>query len=465
MNLLRYLLPAAVILGMNILSADHGHGEHQEHGAHEHEHGGGDHEHGNYNHEKDNLFDEDVRELEGDGDINEREENATKKEGTQQADDRGYDVEISGDLRADWSHRVERANGHRLLGVRRDGFLDAGNNDTDIEFNLRLDYKAERTWASAHLQFDNAAGIKQPKDECPRDNCGGFFGSGDCDNICLRRAYMGYNISCNPCFKVDVELGRRGNLYMVFDSKVQFVSRFDGLLLKISSKMDCIDWYLNTAGFLIDERTNHYGWVSETGFYNIYKTSIDFKYSFIWWIKNGRNRCGERDPKGFRYGISQFTAYYHMDPFWSWCRPSYFYGAFVVNHDVYHSNPTRTRCEPNRFGHFDAANLAGYIGFNMGKVVTKPNEWAIDLQYQWVQAKSIPDGDISGIGRGSRNKSNFTRDLTGNTNFHGWRAELLYAITENISLDFTLEATRQLDTTFGGTRSYSKVEVEMIYAF
>lgn len=459
MKMFRYLLLTVFVLGMNILYAEHSH-NHQEHGEEMHEHG--DHQHQQHEHHHHHDHDH------GNNTVDERDTEAvknyliTKKE--EDKDESCSKVAISGDLRVDYSHRNEKANGKHLTGKRKDGIVEAAKNDTDVEFNLRFDYKAGRTWACAQLQFDNAAGIKRFGDKCPSNNCGGFFGSGDCDNICLRKSYIGYNLNCNQCFYVDLEIGRKGNLYNVFSSKVQFVSRFDGLLLKVSSKMKCIDWYLNSAVFLIDELTDHYGYVTETGLYNINNTSIDCKYSFIWWPNHGKNTCGVRNPKGFRYAISQFSTYYHIDPIWSWCKPSYFYGAFLVNHDVYHSNPVDTRCRAKLDGKFPSANLAWYVGFYMGDVV-KAGDWTVELRYEWVQAKSIPDGDVSGIGRGITNRGNFTRDLTGNTNYHGWRFETLYGLTDHLSIDLILERSRQLSKKFGGTRSYSKIEVELIYAF
>ena len=48
------------------------------------------------------------------------------------------------------------------------------------------------------------------------------------------KAYMGYNICASGCTRIDVELGRRP-LWTVFDSRIQFGSRFDGLLLRYST--------------------------------------------------------------------------------------------------------------------------------------------------------------------------------------------------------------------------------------
>ncbi|MCE5315767.1 MAG: hypothetical protein LLG04_00190, partial [Parachlamydia sp.] len=85
---------------------------------------------------------------------------------------------------------------------------------------------------------------------------------------------------------------------------------------------------------------------------------------------------------------------------------------------------------------------------------------------QVVQAFAIPDGDVSGIGRGNvldESVTGFT--ARGNTNFEGWRFEGLYAITDNLTLDTIIEFSREYDKKIGGTHRYSKLELETIYAF
>ena len=64
---------------------------------------------------------------------------------------------------------------------------------------------------------------------------------------------------------IDIELGRR-NLYDVFDSRVQFLSRFDGVTLKYSNAREGLGGiYLYGAGFVVDEKVNQFGWASELG--------------------------------------------------------------------------------------------------------------------------------------------------------------------------------------------------------
>ena len=309
---------------------------------------------------------------------------------------------------------------------------------------------------------------------------GGWKGSGECDDLCLKKAYIGYNICCCGDTRFDVELGRR-RLYNVFDSEVQFLSQFDGLLLKYISSWDCVaDWYLYVGGFVIDERSNHFGWVTEAGFLNICNSGIDFKYSFIDWKKRGSNRCGgasdetianrndARNPLGFAYQISQFTLKYHFDPEML-CVPAYFYSAFLVNHGSRGELPCGTLVDDyeNKTVTYDIGrkNLAWYAGMRFGEVVYC-GDWAFDLQYQYVQALAIPDKDVSGIGRGNvRDDSITDGGMRGNTNYKGWRLEALYAVTDNLTLDALIEASRQINKNIGGRHRHSMLKVEAIYAF
>lgn len=377
--------------------------------------------------------------------------------------EKACNLTISGDVRTEWRHLNERQGGNELRGHRLTdpiSGLPISKNDFDIEFNLRFDYVCDRAWAVAHIQFDNSAGVDDNGQPCRVEDgeliCAdpeGYHGSGFCEDVCLKKAYMGYNICCDGASRFDVELGRR-NLYNAFDSKVQFLSRFDGILLTYSTCLECIsDFYVKAAAFVVDERVNHFAYVAEVGFVNIYDSCIDFKYSFIDWRKNGINRCCATNPKGFKFLVSQWTLCYHFNPEML-CMPARVYGAFLLNHQG-----------KLVLDHHRARNIGWYVGFTIGEVVQE-GDWSIDVQYQVVGAGVIPDNDVSGIGRGNTYKESVTSCTgRGNTNFRGWRIEGLYAITDNLSLDSILEWSRQDDTSIGGRHHYSKFELEAIYAF
>lgn len=392
---------------------------------------------------------------------------------------------ISGDVRTEWRHIKETLNGRNIRGGK--DFLDArclpfSRNDFDIEFNLRFDYVCKRAWAVAAIAFDNSAGVDKGDHECNRDEGGqeckdgrkanlirkdpcGFYGSGSFDEICLKKAYWGYTVwECGDSY-FDVELGRR-NLYNAFDSRLQFLSQFDGLLVEYGTAWDCLaTFYWKAAGFLVDERVNHFGWVTEIGFLDIADMGLDLKYSLIDWRKRGRSRCGVRDPNGFRYITSQWTAAYNFnkDVF---NRRAKLYGAFLYNHGKARAalgelcDDEAGACE---LGKRDPRGW--YIGFSLGEVV-KEGDWALDIQYQWLGATAVPEEDSAGIGTGNVLKKSTTVDGYGYNNFRGWHFEALYALTDNLSVDAIFDYSKQIKKSIGcAKRSYRKIELEFIYAF
>jgi carbohydrate-binding DOMON domain-containing protein len=128
------------------------------------------------------------------------------------------------------------------------------------------------------------------------------------------------------------------------------------------------------------------------------------------------------------------------------------YGAYLVNHNNPHGNPGNQ-------------NDAWYVGFELGEVYGA-GDWAFRTQYEYVQAYSIPDMDVSGIGRGNVLNDSVTSAVRrGNTNYKGWKFEFLYAITDNLNVDTIFEFSRAIDKNIGGGHHYSKFEIEAIYAF
>lgn len=380
---------------------------------------------------------------------------------------------ISGDIRFGWASVTERVNCQRLRGgsgvarqvegtdtiirsTDRTAGIPYSNNEFEVELNLYFDYVCDRSWGVAWLQFDNYAGLERGGKPCTLDPQG-LYGSGTCEQICLKKAYMGYNICADGCSRFDIELGRRP-LYNVFDSRVQFQSRFDGILFRYARNFGCYgDFYWNTGLFVIDERINHYGYVSELGILNYCGYGVDLKYSFIdWrsWLSDDTNRCGTKHPAGADYQISQITAHYNFMTD-CLCTPVKIYGAFLYNHAA----RKREITDENK------DNIAWYLGFIAGRVC-REGDWAFDANYQVVEAQAIPDRDVSGIGdRSNVLRETFTADGRGFTNYRGWRFEALYALTDNLTIDAILEFLRQDRRAAGGKHDYSKFEVQAIYAF
>lgn len=402
------------------------------------------------------------------------------------------DLTFSGDIRFEYRNIHEDEIGKRLRGGKHgkkcvDGKrigLPISNNDFDIEFNLRMDYLGECTWAVARVQYDDSAGVDDSDLDC-RINPAGYHGSGACDDLCLKMAYWGAHLYKHECEKFDIELGRR-NLYNVFDSRIQFLSRYDGLALRYNNCRDWLgNWYWYFGAFVVDERVNHFAWLTEVGFINILKSGFDLKYSIIDWQKRGENRCGFRNPPAFKFVNSQVSAAYNFNAEVI-RRKAKIFGAFVYNHlgqkvtwfkwkdenRVCPGSPY-VRTKKGRWKLSDDViaktaknqNKAWYVGALIGEV-DKEGDWSAEVRYEWVQAFAIPDDDISGIGRGNCLDDQITAaGGRGNGNYKGWHFEALYAITDNLTIDAQFEFSQALNKSIGGNHHFHKFEVETIYAF
>ena len=441
---------------------------------------------------------------------------------------------VSGDVRTEWRHMNEVYKNKQLRGGNAyepcDKCLPVSRNDFDAEFNLRFEYVLEKAWAAAHLQFDNPMGVSD--NDCCCDTCNNcskkekktkkkknssdenieslgpsesdeykdptckhrkcaydrFHGSGNGRNVDLKRAYMGYNFYTKDDARFDVELGRR-KMYDLFESEIQFLSRFDGIVFEYSDKAEGFaDWYIKVAGFLIDERTNHFGCAMEAALFNIRDTGLDIKYSLIDWEKRGRSRCrgrgpcsqsescsedccsssnsycninkdknnengncacldGSRNPVGFKYLNSQLTFTYHLNPELL-NRPTEIYGAIVRNH---YANDIRRDHKHKGF--------AGYVGLTIGKV-KREGDWSLDMQYQYVQENAIAFDDQAGICLGDIQSDCCGGVLT--PGYKGVKVEALYAITDHLSLDSIVEYA---SSSQHAHHQYWKFELEAIYAF
>ncbi len=420
---------------------------------------------------------------------------------------------VSGDLRTEYSHLNEKYEGKQLRG--RGGYnpcddcLPISRNDLDVEFNLRFEYVTEKAWAAAHLQFDNSCGISNNR--CCCDGCHSkcssssssdesssqgsgcnisgledesadkkcaynrFHGSGQGGDVDLKRAYVGYNFYTCGDARFDVELGRR-KMYDVFESEIQFLSRYDGILFEYSNTTENFaDWYVKLGGFMIDERTNHFGWATEIAFFDIFDSKLDVKYSFIDWTKRGRSRCapfidkesssgscsndseeesnkekcGGHNPRGFRYRNSQLILTYHLDPELL-CRPVEVYAAALWNH----------ACKSQNEDH-KSKGLGAYAGITIG-TVKKEGDWSVDLQYQYVQESAIAFDDENGIGLGDVLSDCCDPHYLPGAGYKGFRLEGLYAITDNLSIDALIEYA---DSTNKTAHDFLKFKLETIYAF
>lgn len=358
-------------------------------------------------------------------------------------------LKINCSVRTNILYRNEKQDGVNL----RSG-VDLGHWDFDAEFNLKLAYKCGKTYSKMRLQCYNPMGIETGIKNCTRDPQA-MHGSGRCSDICLRDAWVGYHVLDCKCYVLDIEVGRR-RLYSLFDSRIQFSERFDGAAFKLLEHVsDKSDVYLKGAVFLIDSRSNHCGYVTEIGIFNLYETMIDLKYSWILWDKFGTNRCGTRDPSGTFYNNSQWTMAYNFNPGYLNDRAK-FYGAFLINHDACPLADINNSKE----------NKGWYVGFIIGdEDLRDPGDWAFDINYQYVEAQAVSDRDVRGVKRGNVRRETFTRNNRGNANYKGMHIEGVYAITRCLSIDAMYQFSSQIENGLGGNHTYSKAEVDFIYSF
>ena len=107
----------------------------------------------------------------------------------------------------------------------------------------------------------------------------------------------------------------------------------------------------------------------------------------------------------------------------------------------------------------------------------KQGDWAIDANYQWVEAQAYPDFDNLGIGRGNAagvglyteningsGGGTTQKNAVGNTNFKGFEIEGLYAITNNLTVQKTFRYSNTLEISMRPYEKYRKYEMECIHA-
>ena len=346
-------------------------------------------------------------------------------------------LRLSGDIRSGWQYRTNKTDPTNS-GTRTtvDGF---NHHKSSVNTNLMLDYKCDRSWGVAQLEFENNAGTSYhgtindgSSTRSVLDSDDICQGSGSCNAICLKKAYMGYNICSDGYSRWDLEVGRR-RFYNVFDSRIQFQSFFDGLLLNYASQLDCTDVYGKLAGFVVDYNSPHYGWVFELGALNIQDSGFDAKYSYIDWASDRRLRDDTTSGSGWAFRNSQLSVNYHFVPE-VLCVPAKLYGAFLVNHAS--TKNVRTANKHECYG--------WYLGFLVGEVV-RAGDWSVDVNYQNVQAQAVADCEVSGISRGNTGNRFFNvgpataLDSIGNANYSGFRFDSLYAVTDNLNLEAVYE--------------------------
>ncbi len=357
----------------------------------------------------------------------------------------GGQLSISGDVHAEM----------QAASMVKDGVAQRGrgsekpSNQYDIEFNLLLDYRTERSWLSSRIRFDNDAGILNE-----------HFGSGKSDKIKLERAYWGYRLLDGDRHTMYLDMGRRGPMVNIFDSRLQFISNFDGVVLKDSYAVDNVgDLYYQLGAFLVNEKKDQAAYVGEMGIINIANTGFYSKYSLIDWDTKDTHHI----PVQFHFIISQLILGYKWIP-QVLDKPVAIYLASLYNH----------RARPTTFSDGKKANYGGYFGLYIG-ALKLAGDWSFDANYQILAAQCVPDFDVSGIGMGSSSDDGFyarkgekvveRSQAEGNVNYRGFELTLQYLISNNLNLFQQWKQSITLDNGIGPHRRYKQYEVDFIYSF
>lgn len=382
-----------------------------------------------------------------------------RQKGMVSIQEKGGGLMLGGDIRTEWDHIHSQNGSHHLRGHdAKEHHVPLPTNEFDVEVNLVMDYKADRSWGKIQVQYDNAAGVPirgaNELGEGYVSHKNTLFGSGTLNKVALRKAYMGYNVVEAGTSRFDVEVGRR-RLYDVFDSQVQFYSLFDGLTLKYANSVEGVaDFHVKAAAFVIDQNANHFGWVGEIGLLNLGDEGLDAKYSMIRWNKAGRNRYGHKNCHGHEFKISQFLLAYNFSP--DFLRhKTQVYGAFLRNHDARNHHGAQGKKEAN----------AWYAGVKIGEI-KRQGDWSVGASYQWVQPYAIPEGDVRGIGRDNpKNISLYASKKHGFANYKGYEVEGLYNLTDNLTLEAAYSRVHQCTHRVGGKHRASVFALSTIYSF
>jgi hypothetical protein len=389
--------------------------------------------------------------IDASGDIDQRDIQAlrewvnTKRQVT--VNEKGGALSISGEVRTEM-----QATGETRGGEKQRGLGSRTNLPTrayDIEVNIMMDYRTDRTWASIKLEFDNDMGI--------------FTGSKN--KIKLERAWMGGRIVDAETFTFDTELGRRV-MNSIFDSKVEGDSLFDGILLRYDHGFDNVgEFFIHSGALIVNDRHDHYAYATEIGMLNIANTGLYTKYLWIDWdTKDYKN---ESLNEIFDFMPNQFQLGYRFLP--------KKLGKVITTYAAALYNPL---AKQRKITNHKRSNWGGYFGFIIGEL-RKAHDWSFEAYYQVMQAQVVPDFDSAGIGlgnavstglyntmlNGTGTRVTSRHDAAGNGNFRGYSLNLDYLLTNNFTLQQKWNQAITLDTDIGPFRRYKSYELELIYGF
>lgn len=369
----------------------------------------------------------------------------TKRQVT--VNEKGGSLSISGEVRSEMQASYEKRNGVSQRGARTPFHVPHAT--YDVEVNLMFDYRTDRTWGSVKLEFDNNAGVF----------------NGTLSKIKLERAYFGGRYVKTEDMTMDFEIGRR-RIVTIVDSKLQGDSFFDGIFARWDQDFEHIaKAYVHAGVFLIDELRSQYGYLGELGLLDIADSGFYTKYLLIDW--HTKNLHNDLNNLRFRFLTNQLLLGYKFIPSKLNKLVVIYVGGLV--------NPIAKQL---KITNHKRANWGGYAGFSIGEL-KKAGDWAMDANYQVVQAQAVPQFDATGIGTGNASGGGFytvnfngtgaptTRRTAGGsgTNFQGYTITLEYLITNNLVIFQSWAQSHSLDSSIGPTQRFKQYEIEFNYGF
>lgn len=379
------------------------------------------------------------------------------------------DFSLSGDVKAQWRNVQEHLtplNGNAVNIINGTNSPSGwSNNLYNIDFRLYFDYKADKTWASVKLDFDEAAGLF----------------AGQANNLALVRANMGYHLFDDGNARLDVLVGRQ-RAYELYDSQIQFNSTLDGFTGMFGLGIDGVaDVTVRGGGYVFNAILNQPVWIVQAGIYDILDTGFYTEYSFVNWAKNlngiqitnnnmaAPNNVFIAGSEVWAFRNNQFILGYVFNPE-IFGRDVRLFGGILWN--ALARARSMMRLSGDRVD--SRQGLAGWLSLQVGSV-QKAGDWAFQAQWQVLQPYSVPDWDVAGMGRGNGSDSalfgfnQFSKTTNfpgnGNANYNGWELDLLYSVTNEIVLEARLQRALPINSSIGGKSNYTNFELAAIYGF
>lgn len=363
----------------------------------------------------------------------------------------GGALSLAGEVRTELQSSAETLNGVKQRGSGAPPYNEGKpfpTNGFDIEVNIMLDYRTEKSWSAIKLEFDNEAGVF----------------SGTLNRIKLEKAYWGVRVLDTDQIIFDIELGRR-RISTILDSKLEFNSFFDGAYFKYDQTFISLgDFYLHAGAFIINENNNQFGYLGEMGMMNIGRTGFYAKYSLIDW--DTKDFAKEIDKQRFDFVVSQLLLGYRWYPA-KFQKIIILYAAGLWNHAAHKLPITNNK----------RANWGAYLGLQIGEL-KKKGDWAFDANYQVLAAQCVPDFDSAGIGVGNAANTGFytsnvkgggtpntVKTAGGNVNYRGFQLTFDWLLTNQLDFQQSWQQSITLDNSIGPFRRYKQYEMEFIYGF